>query len=214
MYCGDVGQNTVEEIDVISKGSNYGWSRFEGNNVYNGQIGLQGKTTHAKPIMTYTHRQVGGYASVTGGYVIRNNRDTRLTGKYIFADISGAIFLAEESPPDSGQWVYGRIQSACSSLSPHPCQGLGSLYSFGEMHDGDIVMAGVSGSVFRIIEPSKCGPNPPTRSPVVAPSKSPTLVTRSPTRQPCSKITNKTKCKQRTDCELVRQKRCRQKRSG
>ena len=34
IFCGDVGQNEIEEVDIIESGSNYGWNGFEGNNCF------------------------------------------------------------------------------------------------------------------------------------------------------------------------------------
>src|SRR4030095_7048326 len=35
LFCGDVGQNEFEEVDIIEKGKNYGWRIMEGSHCYN-----------------------------------------------------------------------------------------------------------------------------------------------------------------------------------
>ena len=34
IFCGDVGQNQFEEVDIIEKGANYGWNGYEGNSCF------------------------------------------------------------------------------------------------------------------------------------------------------------------------------------
>lgn len=66
LYCGDVGQDRVEEIDRITIGSNGGWNAFEGTSVYKSETVLSGE--HNKPVYEYQHN---GAASVIGGYFYR-----------------------------------------------------------------------------------------------------------------------------------------------
>jgi glucose/arabinose dehydrogenase len=82
LWCGDVGQNAWEEIDIIEKGKNYGWRCYEGNHPFN-TSGCGPQSNYVFPIWEYAWSP--GY-SITGGYVYRGPNVPELTGKYIYAD--------------------------------------------------------------------------------------------------------------------------------
>ncbi len=117
LMCGDVQQNSYEEIDVIEKGGNYGWRAMEGTHCFDYQKpdehpAVCEKADFIDPVMEYNNctAQPDGCKgiSVTGGYVYRGaNEDW--DGKYIFGDWSqsfaqmkGQIFIG--SPNDDGTW--------------------------------------------------------------------------------------------------------------
>ena len=82
LWCGDVGQNAVEEIDIIVRGANYGWRVYEGDRS-NINPSILPPTAFTQPIVTYTHSF--GF-SVTGGYVYRGTRVPSLSDAYMYAD--------------------------------------------------------------------------------------------------------------------------------
>lgn len=112
IFCGDVGQNRYEEVDIIVKGGNYGWRAREGFECYDSKLCqdpnlsqclITAKSTHlcalprsqadafccslpaddVLPIFAYSHH-VG--KSVTGGYVYRGCELPNLNGLYLFGD--------------------------------------------------------------------------------------------------------------------------------
>jgi glucose/arabinose dehydrogenase len=89
LWAGDVGQNSWEEIDLITKGGNYGWNLMEGLHCFRqstcNQSGL------LLPVAEYATGQFG--CAVTGGYVYRGGRYPELKGVYLYADYcSGLIW--------------------------------------------------------------------------------------------------------------------------
>ena len=95
----DVGQNRFEEINVIQKGGNFGWRRYEGHapfNVGNPAELVTAETPKAPdelaaPVLVYPHNETYGEApgygiSITGGYVYRGKEIPGLEGAYVFAD--------------------------------------------------------------------------------------------------------------------------------
>jgi glucose/arabinose dehydrogenase len=90
LWIGDVGQNTVEEIDFQPAGSaggeNYGWRLREGMIPTPG-IGIGGDRPPGAidPVHTYLHQGTPFGRSVVGGYVYRGPIEA-LQGQYFFAD--------------------------------------------------------------------------------------------------------------------------------
>jgi len=90
IWAGDVGQGAKEEIDVIEKGSNYGWRIMEGFNCFNPPSNCD-QTGLKLPIVDYG-RSAG--QSVTGGYIYRGPVHPELEGAYIYGDfVSGRIWM-------------------------------------------------------------------------------------------------------------------------
>ncbi|MGB5554660.1 MAG: PQQ-dependent sugar dehydrogenase, partial [Flavobacteriaceae bacterium] len=94
MWGADVGQNEYEEINLIQKGGNYGWNRFEANATYNSATSLAANPD-IKPIFQYDHNN--GDVSITGGYVYNGaSNNTNLLGKYIYADyVTGRVWALD-----------------------------------------------------------------------------------------------------------------------
>ncbi len=91
LWIGDVGQSVVEEVDKMSVTSkrllNGGWSRYEGNRVYDAGERLRGGKL-VKPVKTYRH-DIG--ISIIGGAVYRGSASPTLEGYYVYGDLNGWI---------------------------------------------------------------------------------------------------------------------------
>lgn len=94
LWVGDVGGGVREEINVVTRGGNYGWAYREGT--LNGPKASQAPAGFASipPVAQYPHGSGPAQGnSVTGGLVYRGQRLSQLTGAYVFADyVSGNIW--------------------------------------------------------------------------------------------------------------------------
>ena len=88
MFIGDVGQRTMEEIDLIpagTSGQNFGWRLMEGTLCHNPEMDCDdGSLT--PPILTDLHRDEACTGAITGGYRYRGVEEPPLEGLYIYAD--------------------------------------------------------------------------------------------------------------------------------
>jgi glucose/arabinose dehydrogenase len=133
LWAGDVGQNAVEEIDVVTVGGNYGWRVFEGSRCTNLGPAPCSAPGFIPPVTEY--RRSGGRCAVTGGYVYRGRAGALPPGAYVFGDFcSGEIFLFE----NGGQRV----------LLDTPL----ALASFGEDEAGELYVVGLGGTVHRLVD--------------------------------------------------------------
>jgi quinoprotein glucose dehydrogenase len=89
LWAADVGQNLWEEIDLIVKGGNYGWSQREAMHKF-GPNGAERNADMIEPIWMY-HHDIG--KSITGGHVYRGKLVPELVGYYVYADyVSGRVW--------------------------------------------------------------------------------------------------------------------------
>lgn len=131
LYAGDVGQDSVEEVDLVTAGGNYGWRCYEGSLVYE-TFGCGPMGDYTFPIQEYSHTDG---RSITGGFVYRGGSLPALDGVYLYGD-----------------YVNGRIWGLLGSNS------LGELVdtnlrivSFVESAAGELYVLGLfSGSINRI----------------------------------------------------------------
>jgi len=125
LWAADVGQNTWEEVNIISKGENYGWNILEATHCY-----LQDNCNNAPyvaPIHEYP-RSEG--QSITGGFVYRGNIITKLIGTYIYADyVSGKIWgLTKKSDGTYSNQLFIDSSAYISSFAEDQA---GNLYVIG-----------------------------------------------------------------------------------
>lgn len=108
LVVGDVGQNNIEEVDIVDIGKNYGWNKKEGTFLFNSANGsISGDPSPdpnlINPMAEYDH---GDGISVIGGFVYRGTAIPALSGKYVFGDFqapgtgTGRLFYTELDLPN------------------------------------------------------------------------------------------------------------------
>jgi uncharacterized protein (TIGR03437 family) len=131
LFAGDVGQDMLEEIDIIVRGGNYGWNRMEGSACYSPRANCN-RDGLVLPI--YDYGRTAG-ASVTGGYVYRGAAIPWLQGKYVYGDfVTGRIWALSEL--STGAWRNEELLDTPFNVS-----------SFGEDDSGELYVLDYSGSL-------------------------------------------------------------------
>jgi len=131
LFIGDVGEATIEEINLGQKGANYGWPNSEGPS---------GNPALTNPIAFYNH-SVG--QSITGGYVYNGESDG-LNGQYFYADFSQHKLFTLRF--DGTSWITtertAQVQTNIGTIN--------NPSSFGEDGRGNLYLVDVDGEIYRL----------------------------------------------------------------
>jgi glucose/arabinose dehydrogenase len=99
IFGGDVGEDRVEEIDIVKKGGNYGWPVMEGDSSFQ-NTPFYNKAAYIAPINTYTHKTG---ICVIGGSFYNGQNIPALENKYVFGDFNGSLFALGKN--QEGKWI-------------------------------------------------------------------------------------------------------------
>jgi glucose/arabinose dehydrogenase len=145
LYIADVGQDTLEEIDISlavnggGKGLNFGWNIMEGSLCFPiGSPCTQNGLT--LPALDYDHSQ--GACAIIGGYVYRGSAMPALTGTYFYGDLCAGFV---RSLRNIGGQVTQQNDWPLLSLSGN------NITSFGEDASGELYLMTSQGGLFRIV---------------------------------------------------------------
>lgn len=156
LFVGDAGQSLYEEIDVVTKGGNYGWNVKEGTHCFKAaddhntfpscpSVDTLGNAL-IDPVIEISNSSnpAGGKAAtIIGGNVYRGSAIPDYQGAYIFGTFAqsgsapkpdGELFLSH--PGGTGMWSYEEINLKSFS------EDLGHfLKGFGQDNAGEIYLA-------------------------------------------------------------------------
>ena len=145
---GDVGDKLQEEIDIVTKGGNYGWPLIEGDSIMVKKDSLKG-TNFVAPVATYTHKT--GICVIGGAFYYGAGLPT-LYGRYIFADWNGNIFSLSRAA--QGRWPLQQLRvlnKPPETLIINSCNADpgGEIYVMGILKSGTTS----KGAVYKLVRP-------------------------------------------------------------
>jgi uncharacterized repeat protein (TIGR03806 family) len=134
MWVGQNGQDLWEQIYLVQRGANYGWSLFEGSRPFQPDR-KQGPTPISRPIAEHHHSEA---RSLTGGVVYYGRRLPELYGAYIYGDWStGKIWAIRHR---EGKIIWHR------ELADTALQVVG----FGTDSRGELLIVDYGGGLYRL----------------------------------------------------------------
>jgi putative heme-binding domain-containing protein len=141
LWLADVGQDRVEEVDIVRRGGNYGWNVYEGFERFSDAFRKDG-AKYVEPVLGY-RRKYGN--SITGGYVYRGSKAPSFNGVYIFADYNSKRIFGMTQRSGTLQKVR-QIATAPERIVSFARDGSGEIYVVG--FEGTIYALDLSSTFF------------------------------------------------------------------
>ncbi len=150
IFLADVGEAKWEEVNIVTKGRNYGWDNIEGHECYPNPAVCDTLGMNAvPPIHQYFHTGEIGNA-IIGGHVYRGPTLPALWGKYLYADVGDGTFAVWF---DGVSWTSQLIEFNNPSRQ---------YSSFGVDENGEQYAVSLFGGIYRFVDTaSDVGTSPP-----------------------------------------------------
>ncbi|WP_431215823.1 PQQ-dependent sugar dehydrogenase [Puia sp. P3] len=172
LFVGDAGQSLYEEIDLVTKGGNYGWNVKEGSHCFDTDSDLLERAScpsvdsAGKPLidpiieLVNTANPKGGGVAITivGGNVYRGGLLPSYNGRYIFG------IFSQDGKPNAKLYVAdggasGAWSNSVLSLKSYPTDLGQFVKSIGQDQSGEIYVLtsgragpqGATGKVYKLI---------------------------------------------------------------
>ena len=150
LWVGDVGQEKWEEVDLITKGGNYGWRVREGLHPYKTND-VPADVKYIDPVIEYPHNPAWSTThtpgmSITGGYVYRGKKIPALDGVYIYGDyVLGTIW--------GFRYEGGKVTADTVLVEmPKNLNPPRNISSFGQDNSGEVYVLAFDGKVYDFVE--------------------------------------------------------------
>ncbi|MHB1560306.1 MAG: PQQ-dependent sugar dehydrogenase [Isosphaeraceae bacterium] len=134
LWVGNNGQDLWEQVYLIKKGGNYGWSLFEGSHIF-----LENRPAGPDPILLpaaeHSHSEA---RSLTGGRVYRGKRLPELVGAYVYGDWSTGRVWGIRHDGQKALWHRELVDTPFN------------ITGFGTDHSGELYVIDHAGGFYRL----------------------------------------------------------------
>ena len=179
MFCGNIGESMIEEVERVAKGVNYGWPLREGAYLFN----IADKTHvyplpdadtsgTSYPVTQYDHGE--GRAAIAGGFVYRGSAIPGLRGRYVCGDIvSGDLFASDETNMNLAAYTGTGDTPAPPKFIAVKSNGVATTFlsmlgssradlRLGQDNEGELyVLSKQNGKIYKVLPDAAAGAIPP-----------------------------------------------------